>query len=47
MPKRGTNTIQVTLVRRDTGITTPFELVDVGCTVQYKLHRHFRREPLA
>ena len=45
-PIQGVNHITVTLVKRDKNITGAFELQDVDCMIKYRLHRHFRRDPL-
>lgn len=45
-PKRGRNTVQVTLVKKDPGIDLPFEIFDVDCQVRYRLHRHFEQDPV-
>lgn len=46
-PKQGLNKIEVTLDKRDKHIRSPFELYAVDCEIKYRLHRNFRREPLA
>ncbi len=45
-PKRGHNSIQVTLVKKDPDIDFDFELYDVDCTIDYLLHRHFENPPI-
>ena len=35
------------LDKQDKHIRTPFELYAVDCEIKYRLHRNFRREPLA
>ena len=45
-PKCDVNSITVTLTKRDKNITASFALSDVDCMIKYRLHRHFRREPL-
>ena len=45
-PKPGHNTVSITLVKRDKNIVNPFEVFDVDCPIQYRLHRHFERVPI-
>jgi len=45
-PKRGDNTIKVTLVKHDPKIDFTFQVVDIDCTVNYRVHRHFERSPV-
>ena len=45
-PKPGHNTVRITLLKRDPNIENPFEVYDVDCDIRYRLHRHFRREPI-
>lgn len=44
--KRGYNAVQVTLIKKDPDIDIPFEIHDVDCSITYRLHRHFEREPM-
>ena len=45
-PISGRNTVEVTLVRHDPDISLDFDVWDVDCVIRYRLHRHFRREPI-
>ena len=45
-PKRGDNRIKIKLVKRDPKLKLPFEIHDVDCSITYRLHRHFEREPI-
>ena len=45
-PKPGHNTVKVTLAKRDRNIALDFDVYDVACTVRYRIHRHFEREPV-
>jgi hypothetical protein len=45
-PKAGRNRVKVTLLKRDPKLNLPFELYDVDCSIQYRLHRHFEEEPI-
>ena len=35
------------VLQRDGRISNPFELYDVDCTVKYRMHRGFQREPMS
>lgn len=45
-PRRGRNSVQVTLVKKDPDLDLPFEIFDVNCSIRYRLHRHFERQPV-
>ena len=45
-PKRGDNRVKVTLVKRDPKQKLPFEVYDVDCSIDYRLHRHFEEKPI-
>ena len=45
-PKRGDNRVKVTLVKRDPKQKLPFEVYDVDCSIDYRLHRHFEERPI-
>ncbi len=45
-PKAGRNQVKVTLVERDPMLLTPFEVYDVACAVDYRLHRNFQKQPI-
>lgn len=45
-PKRGDNRIKVTLAKRDPKMKAPFEVFDVDCSIDYRLHRHFEKQPI-
>ena len=45
-PKPGRNRVKVTLLRRDPKLNLPFEVYDVDCSIQYRLHRHFEENPI-
>ena len=46
LPKRGANTVKVSLLRRDPMLDLPLDVLDVDCMVRYRLHRHFEEKPL-
>jgi len=46
-PRQGYNTVRVTLVRKDPSIEVLFEVYEVDCLIDYRLHRNFEPEPLA
>ena len=46
-PKHGHNTLNVTLVRSDPNADWTFDLVAVDCAIEYRVHRHFQREPIS
>ena len=45
-PKQGYNEVALTLVRKDPDIDFSFELFDVDCLIEYRLHRHFENRPI-
>ena len=45
-PKRWDNRVKVTLVKRDPKQKLPFEVYDVDCSIDYRLHRHFEQRPI-
>jgi len=45
-PQPGYNLVKVTLLRRDPKLNLPFEVYDVDCSVEYRLHRHFEEHPI-
>ena len=45
-PKSGDNVVKVTLVKRDPKLRIPFEVHEVDCAIDYRLHRHFERNPI-
>ncbi|MAE61318.1 MAG: hypothetical protein CMJ49_08180 [Planctomycetaceae bacterium] len=45
-PNPGRNEITVTLTQRDPHVEIPFDLYDVDCFVDYRLHRNYHRDPL-
>ena len=45
-PKRGENMVKITLVRRDPKLNLPLEVYDVDCSIQYRVHRSFLRDPI-
>ncbi len=45
-PKRGNNTVTVTLVTRDPKIDFKFQVFDIDCEVSYRVHRHFEPSPV-
>lgn len=45
-PKRGDNQVKVTLVKRDPKLKLPFDVYDVDCSIDYRLHRHFEETPI-
>ncbi len=45
-PRPGENGVTVTLLRKDPDVDMPFEIQDVDCSIEYRLHRHFERRPI-
>ena len=45
-PKPGENVVKVTLLEKDPDIDMPFEIQDVDCSIEYRLHRHFEPRPI-
>lgn len=45
-PKAGDNVVKVTLAKRDPKLRIPFEVYDVDCSIEYRLHRHFEQRPI-
>ena len=45
-PKPGRNQVKVALLERDPMLGLPFEVYDVDCSIQYRLHRHFEPDPI-
>src|SRR5437870_4622286 len=45
-PRRGLNLLNVRLLARDPMLNLPFEVYDVDCSIRYRLHRHFERDPI-
>ena len=45
-PRQGHNAVRVTLVRKDPNIEVPFEVCDIGCLIDYRLHRNFEQQPI-
>lgn len=45
-PKRGRNRVKVTLLKRDPDIALKLSVYDVDCSIEYRLHRHFERQPI-
>ena len=46
LPKPGRNVVRVTLLEKDPDIDMPFEIQDVDCSIEYRLHRHFEPRPI-
>ena len=45
-PAPGRSVVEITLLQHDPHITLDFDVWDVDCVIRYRLHRHFRREPI-
>ena len=45
-PRRGHNTLKVTIVERDPNVAFSIDVYDVDCCIGYDLHRHFRDAPI-
>ncbi len=45
-PKRGRNTVEVTLQKRDPHVALDFQVYDVDCAITYRRHRHFEYDPI-
>ncbi len=45
-PRRGSNTVEVTLQERDPNVALEFQVYDVDCTISYRRHRHFESDPI-
>lgn len=45
-PLQGRNRVKVTLLKRDPNISLKLSVYDVDCFIEYRLHRHFEREPI-
>ena len=45
-PRKGTNQVGVTLVKRDPRISGPVDVVDVDCHIDYRHHRNFEDSPI-
>ena len=45
-PKRGRNTVEVTLQKRDPHLALEFQVYDVDCAITYHRHRHFESDPV-
>ena len=45
-PTPGRNVVTVTLVRRDPAVDMEFQIQDVDCSIEYRHHRHFERDPI-
>ena len=46
-PKRGNNTVTVTLITPDPKIDFKFQVFDIDCEISYRVHRHFEPSPVA
>lgn len=45
LPRRGLNTVTVTLVKKDPLLDNSLSVYDIDCPVKYREHRHFREIP--
>lgn len=45
-PRSGRNNLKITLIERDPMLLTPFEVYDVDCAIEYRLHRNFVKRPI-
>ncbi len=45
-PQPGENVVKVTLLKKDPDVDLPFEVRDVDCSIEYRLHRHFEPRPI-
>lgn len=45
-PKRGGNTVKVTLTKRDPNVDFTFQVYDIDCAINYRVHRHFESSPV-
>ena len=45
-PKRGDNTVKVTLTKRDPNVDFTFQVYDIDCAINYRVHRHFESSPV-
>lgn len=45
-PRKGTNTLSVTLVKRDPVLRAGVEVYDVACMIEYRHHRQYERDPI-
>lgn len=46
LPKQGRNVVKVALLERDPNLDIPFAVHNVDCIIEYRQHRHFKRQPL-
>lgn len=46
LPVPGTNHVGITLTGRDPAVDLEFHIADVDCTIEYRQHRNFRRNPI-
>lgn len=45
-PAPGENVVKVTLLEKDPDVDLLFEIRDVDCSIEYRLHRHFEPRPI-
>ncbi|MDE2965425.1 MAG: hypothetical protein OXU26_16065, partial [Acidobacteriota bacterium] len=45
-PTPGENVVKVTLLEKDPDVDLLFEIRDVDCSIEYRLHRHFEPRPI-
>ncbi|MCH2694457.1 MAG: hypothetical protein MK025_07040 [Acidobacteriia bacterium] len=45
-PKPGRNWVKVTLLNKDPDVDITFQIGDLDCSIEYRLHRHFERHPI-
>ena len=45
-PKKGKNHVAITLTKKDPRIKGTIDVIDVDCSIEYRLHRHFEESPI-
>ena len=45
-PKKGTNQVEVTLLKRDPRISSSIDVLDVDCHIDYRHHQNFEDSPI-
>ena len=45
-PKKGKNQVAITLTKKDPKIQATIDVIDVDCSIEYRLHRHFEESPI-